>query len=333
MAFWSGHARSDEARSAAPAPPVRTGLRAARARSRSSSGRSLTHRLDVGRHVGSPATRAPDYYPFLLAAVKLGDRAPARAARLALRPGARRRAGRHGACWPSASARRPLPRLRLDLLAAALGCSSFLTSPRLFYLVQTDGEQACHRAAGALFAPWLHSSGAAGLRSARRARRARLERGRRAGSREYERYAEDTVRPRAGVGRRAEPPRVAHATTDGRRRRSAASASPSRAVRRPCPRSPRTTPRRPRALSSPTCGRWNEHTTSSRSEHCACTPLAPEPGWSPARPADDARRRRLGAFCQPYRLTVLHPHGQGFWWLLVEPPLLVVGVRHRASRC
>lgn len=31
------------------------------------------------------------------------------------------------------------------------------------------------------------------------------------------------------------------------------------------------------------------------------------------------------AFLQPYRLTLLHPHGQGFWWLLVEPPLLVVG--------
>ncbi len=31
-------------------------------------------------------------------------------------------------------------------------------------------------------------------------------------------------------------------------------------------------------------------------------------------------------FLQPYRLTVLHPHGQGFWWLLVEPPLLAVGV-------
>jgi hypothetical protein len=31
-------------------------------------------------------------------------------------------------------------------------------------------------------------------------------------------------------------------------------------------------------------------------------------------------------FLQPYRLTVLHPHGQGFWWLLVEPPLLVIGV-------
>ena len=31
-------------------------------------------------------------------------------------------------------------------------------------------------------------------------------------------------------------------------------------------------------------------------------------------------------FLQPYRLTVLHPHGQGFWWLLVEPPLLVAAV-------
>ena len=31
------------------------------------------------------------------------------------------------------------------------------------------------------------------------------------------------------------------------------------------------------------------------------------------------------AFLQPYRLTLLHPHGEGFWWLLVEAPLLVVG--------
>jgi hypothetical protein len=29
------------------------------------------------------------------------------------------------------------------------------------------------------------------------------------------------------------------------------------------------------------------------------------------------------AIVQPYRLTLLHPHGQGFWWLAVEPPLLV----------
>jgi hypothetical protein len=30
------------------------------------------------------------------------------------------------------------------------------------------------------------------------------------------------------------------------------------------------------------------------------------------------------AFLQPYRITLLHPHGQSFWWLAIEPPLLVV---------
>jgi hypothetical protein len=29
------------------------------------------------------------------------------------------------------------------------------------------------------------------------------------------------------------------------------------------------------------------------------------------------------ALLQPYRLTLLHPRGQGFWWLVIEPPLLV----------
>lgn len=32
----------------------------------------------------------------------------------------------------------------------------------------------------------------------------------------------------------------------------------------------------------------------------------------------------IWAIAQPYRLTLLHPHHQGFWWLAVEPPLLVV---------
>lgn len=32
----------------------------------------------------------------------------------------------------------------------------------------------------------------------------------------------------------------------------------------------------------------------------------------------------IWAVIQPYRLTLLHPHGQGFWWLVAEPPLLVV---------
>jgi hypothetical protein len=30
------------------------------------------------------------------------------------------------------------------------------------------------------------------------------------------------------------------------------------------------------------------------------------------------------ALVQPWRLTLLHPHGQGFWWLFTEPPLYVV---------
>jgi hypothetical protein len=32
----------------------------------------------------------------------------------------------------------------------------------------------------------------------------------------------------------------------------------------------------------------------------------------------------LWAIVQPYRITLLHPTGQSFWWLVVEPPLLVV---------
>lgn len=34
------------------------------------------------------------------------------------------------------------------------------------------------------------------------------------------------------------------------------------------------------------------------------------------------------AILQPYRVTILHPRGQGFWWLVFEPPLFValVGV-------
>jgi hypothetical protein len=31
----------------------------------------------------------------------------------------------------------------------------------------------------------------------------------------------------------------------------------------------------------------------------------------------------IWALLQPYRITLLHPHHQGFWWLVVEPPLLV----------
>lgn len=32
------------------------------------------------------------------------------------------------------------------------------------------------------------------------------------------------------------------------------------------------------------------------------------------------------ALVQPYRVTLLDPHGQGFWWLFSQPPLYVVVV-------
>ena len=34
------------------------------------------------------------------------------------------------------------------------------------------------------------------------------------------------------------------------------------------------------------------------------------------------------AILQPWRLTLLHPHHQGFWWLFVEPQIwaILVGV-------
>jgi hypothetical protein len=32
----------------------------------------------------------------------------------------------------------------------------------------------------------------------------------------------------------------------------------------------------------------------------------------------------IWSFLQPARLTLLHPRGQGFWWLVLEPQVLVV---------
>ena len=34
----------------------------------------------------------------------------------------------------------------------------------------------------------------------------------------------------------------------------------------------------------------------------------------------------IWAILQPDRVTLFHPRGQGFWWLVAEPPLLVVAV-------
>ena len=113
-------------------------------------GRSLTHRIDVGRHLGPSSYATADYYPVLLIVVKVIcalavaavgwriTRAVLAARAVRLRLGAGR-----------------APRLRVDLSPRLWLLSFSLTA--LIYLVQTDAE----RLAGGewpLLAPWLHSS-------------------------------------------------------------------------------------------------------------------------------------------------------------------------------
>lgn len=118
-------------------------------------GRSLTHRFDLGRQLATPSYAEADYYPMLLAAVKLG--VALMLAKLLwrfVRARSAARAGRRLLAAVGASATRT-PRVRLGLSARLwLGC--FLLTAT-FYLVQTDVEQL---SAGRwpLLAPWVHGS-------------------------------------------------------------------------------------------------------------------------------------------------------------------------------
>lgn len=120
------------------------------------TGRSLTHRLDVGRQVGRVSYASADYYPFLLAAVKVG--VALMLARLAWRFARARATARAAHRVAGALGVRPhrrAPRVRLEL-SPRLWLLSFVGTASIF-LVQTDAESA---AAGRwpLLAPWLHSS-------------------------------------------------------------------------------------------------------------------------------------------------------------------------------
>jgi len=120
------------------------------------AGRSLTHRLDVGRHVGRVSYQHADYYPALLAGVKV-----AAALMLALltwrfaKAHATARAARGVAAALGVRQHRRAPRVRIELSPRLWACSFLGTAS--IYLVQTDVE----RAMGGrwpLLAPWLHSS-------------------------------------------------------------------------------------------------------------------------------------------------------------------------------
>jgi hypothetical protein len=120
------------------------------------TGRSLTHRLDVGRHMQTPGYATADYYPFLLAAVKVGIALLlARLAWRFARAHAAARAGRRLLAAAGVVPARRAPRVRIEL-SPRLWLASFLVTA-LFYLVQTDAERV---SAGSwpLLAPWLHTS-------------------------------------------------------------------------------------------------------------------------------------------------------------------------------
>ena len=121
------------------------------------AGRSLTHRLDVGRRVGRVSYAHADYYPFLLAGVKIA---------VALMLAAARVARRQGACRRARGPARSPPRSVFGRFAARRACGSssrarlwllsFVVTASI-YLVQADAEQI---AGGSwhLLGPWLHSS-------------------------------------------------------------------------------------------------------------------------------------------------------------------------------
>ena len=108
-------------------------------------GRSLTHRLDFGRHVGTPSYSGAEYYPVLLAVVKVGI--ALMLARLAWRFVKARRLLTSDARW--------LPPVRFEL-SPRLWLLSFVTTS-LIYLVQMDVE-GITAGQWPLLAPWLHGS-------------------------------------------------------------------------------------------------------------------------------------------------------------------------------
>jgi hypothetical protein len=166
-------------------------------------GRSLAHRLDVGRHVSSPSYARADYYPVMLAAVKLGvalllaplawrfvrARAAARAARRVLAA-----VGKE----PT-----PVPRMRLQL-SPRLWLAAFVVTS-VFALVHVDADRAA-TGRWPLLWPWLHTSALPVF--AVLAVLVALAWG--AVSRwlnEYERYARDTCARAERLAHAAEPPR------------------------------------------------------------------------------------------------------------------------------
>jgi hypothetical protein len=114
-------------------------------------GRSLTHRVDIGRHVPTPSYAAADYYPVLLIVVKVS--VALLLARLVWRVLRARAGERRAERVLGRSVGRPRVRVRFSLRLWL----AFFALTSVIYLVQADAE---HAAVGRwpLLGPWLHSS-------------------------------------------------------------------------------------------------------------------------------------------------------------------------------
>jgi hypothetical protein len=115
------------------------------------AGRSLTHRVDVGRHVAAPGYAHTDYYPVLLVVVKIG--VALLLARLLWRVIKARTA--EAAALRLVGGRAQLPRIRFRLSARLWVAFFLLTS--VIYLLQADAE-GLEAGRWPLLSPWLHSS-------------------------------------------------------------------------------------------------------------------------------------------------------------------------------
>jgi hypothetical protein len=115
------------------------------------AGRSLTHRVDVGRHVASPSYAHTEYYPALLAVVKVGI--ALLLARLLWR--VMRARSLEAAGLTLLGGRAHLPRLRFQLSVRLWLAFFALTS--VIFLLQADAES-LEAGRWPLLSPWLHSS-------------------------------------------------------------------------------------------------------------------------------------------------------------------------------
>jgi len=119
-------------------------------------GRSLTERIDVGRHIASPSYSGTDYYPFVLLGVKLGIALLlARLVWRFVRAHATERAAWRMVGRLGRSPGNPRPRLRISLSPRLWAAAFVLTSA--LYLVQSDAERLSAGHWG-LVAPLLHTS-------------------------------------------------------------------------------------------------------------------------------------------------------------------------------